>query len=191
VVDVHVDHRRPVALPLEPGGDDGDVVVDAEPGGHLPHRVVEAAGRVEGVVGSAFVDGLAGHDAPPRDQGAGLVHLREDRVVLAGEAGDRGPQDLGATQLVPVAELFHQLDVAGVMDEADLLRGRLARLQQLGMLAQAGLVDQLEGQLDAPRLKWMPVRMPVSAVRIVINQRHPARHLTTLGSVLRGGSAGA
>ena len=111
-------------------------------------------------------------------------------LVILGVATALGSRQK-APQLVPVAELFHQLDVAGVMDEADLLRGRLARLQQLGMLAQAGLVDQLEGQLDAPRLKWMPVRMPVSAVRIVINQRHPARHLTTLGSVLRGGSAGA
>ena len=65
----------------QPGDGDGRVVVDAEPGRAGRHGVVKAARRAEGVFG------LSGQDAPRRlerradDEGAGLVHPVEDRVV--------------------------------------------------------------------------------------------------------------
>ena len=70
VVDIEVEVQDAQAVAPGPGDREGRVVVDAEPGCPIGHRVVEAAARVEGVVDVAPQDRLdrpqATRPPPPR-----------------------------------------------------------------------------------------------------------------------------
>ena len=73
------------AVGQQRGDGDGDVVVDAEPGGAGRHRVVQPAGEVDGVLRRAGADRHGGVHGGPGDQRRRLVHPVEDRVVVAAQ----------------------------------------------------------------------------------------------------------
>ena len=92
VVDVEVDVQDAQPVPPRPGDGQRRVVVDAEAGRPVGHRVVEAAARVEGVLDVAAQDRLHRPDRAARDRRRGLVHAGERRIVATvADAGRSAP----------------------------------------------------------------------------------------------------
>ncbi len=90
VVDVHVDVGDPLGAEFEqPGDGERRVVVDAEAGRAVGHRVVQAAGEVDGVRGLPAPDGFGGGDRLAGDQRGGGVEGGEGPVVVGAEAVPR------------------------------------------------------------------------------------------------------
>ena len=145
VVHVHVDVGD-LLHPLveQPPDAGGDVVVDAEPGGTAAHRVVEAAHDVGAVQALTGVDLAAGLDARSDDVRAGVVDVREDRVVLGAEA-------VSQVGLAAPAGPDDRLDVALVVDGEQLLRSAHRRLDDLQMVEHAELAGQAHRQIHADR----------------------------------------
>ena len=80
-IEVHVQDAKPV--PARPGDGQRRVVVDAEARRAVRHRVVEAATRVECMLGIAVEDRLDGPQRATGHGGRGLVHPGERRIVAA------------------------------------------------------------------------------------------------------------
>jgi hypothetical protein len=112
-VDVHVRDRIHAALE-QPRDRDGGIVVHAESRSTGRHRVVESAGGVERVQHRSVADGLGRNERRTRHERAGLVHVREDRVV-AGPEPESGPVPSLAVPRPP-----RRLDVGARVHEADL-----------------------------------------------------------------------
>ena len=83
VMDVEVEVQDAQAVPPRAGDGEGRVVVDAEPGGAVGHRVVEAATGMVGMLGVAAQDRLHRAERAAGHRRRGLVHVRERRVVAA------------------------------------------------------------------------------------------------------------
>ena len=83
VVDVEVEVQDAQAVVPRPGDRERRVVVDAEPGGAVRHRVMEAAAGVEGVLDVAAQDRLDRPQRPTGHRGTGVVHPGEGRIVAA------------------------------------------------------------------------------------------------------------
>ena len=82
VVHVEVDIHDPVpGIPCR-GHGQGDVVVDAEARCSCPHRVMQPAGRREGVVGLARQDALDRPDGAACHERGDLVYAVERRYIL-------------------------------------------------------------------------------------------------------------
>ena len=88
VVDVDVDVRDPLGALVEQVLDaDRDVVVDAEAAGPVGHPVVEAAGDVGAVEAARRVHTWSHASmVAPTTCAVAVVHVAEDRVVVAAEA---------------------------------------------------------------------------------------------------------
>ena len=89
---VHVDVDVGDALEAvveQPGDRDRAVVVDAEPRRPVAHGVVQAARDVHRAVRPALRDLPRRRERAAADQAAGLVHVREDRVVVGAQAVHR------------------------------------------------------------------------------------------------------
>ena len=116
-VDVHVgDPFGP--LTEEPRDRDGRIVVDTEAARTGGHRVMEAARGVEGVEHIAAPDGAGCLHGGTRDQGAGLVHPVEDRVV------SRAVAEPGPVALLSAARGLRRLEVLLRMDQPEGVVGR-------------------------------------------------------------------
>ena len=83
VMDVEVDVQDAQTVASRSGDGQRRVVVDAEPGRAVGHRVVEASARVERVLDVAAQDRLHRPDRAARDRRCGVVHPRERRIVAA------------------------------------------------------------------------------------------------------------
>ena len=149
VVDVDVDVGDAFcALVEQPLDRDRGVVVNAEAAGVVGHRVVQAAGDVDAVVGFAFPYGPGCGQSGARDQSGRVVHAREDRVVRAAE-----PVAAADDARVRSARALDHLDVAALMDQLELgVGGRvwLADRHTLGV-EHPEFAGQPHGQLDPDR----------------------------------------
>ena len=137
VVDVEVDVEHAQAIVPGPRDREGRVVVDAEPGRPVGHRVVEPAAGVERVGGVAAEDRLHRPDRAAGDRRGGLVHAGEGGRVTRPDARLPARERL-------LREPPHDVDVAGLVDPAQLaVRRRLGR--QLADGAAAGQLGHGSG----------------------------------------------
>ena len=143
-----------------------DVVVDAEAGGVVGHRVVQAAAEIDRPVDLAAGDRLRRVDRPTGDQRGVVVHAGEDRVVRGAEAvPDRTRKVL--------RRLPHRLDVVrGVDPGQHLVVGRL-RLQHLVVLEHAEFAGQRPGQFPAQRVQRMIAAQVVAQHARVPDHQRP------------------
>ena len=121
-MDIEVDVQDAQAIPPRPGDRQRRVVVDAEAGGPVGHRVVEAAARMEGMVDVAAQDRLDRPERATGDGGTGLVHPAEGRIVAPDpDPGRARPERIAR-------EPLHGGDVVGGVAPAQLVvRGGLGR----------------------------------------------------------------
>ena len=75
-----------------------------------------------------------------------------------------------------IAQLAHQLDVVGAVDQLELSDGRSPRWKQVAVLDQARGSDEIDGELDADGLQRMLIRQLVLHQRVAVDQRDRARH---------------
>ena len=115
VVDVQVDIQDAKAVAACACDGQGGIVVDAEPGCAVGHRVMEPAARVEGMLDVAAEDRLDRPERSAGDHRPGLVHPGEGRIVAA----------LADARLEPAVRLGREplddLDVAPGVAPAQLL----------------------------------------------------------------------
>ncbi len=122
----------------------GGVVVDAEAGRRARHRVVHAARDVDAVRDLAAPQGVGELDGPAELPRGGLVHAREQRVVVGAQAAhqvglQRGP---GMPDGGHVVGVVHGLD--------DRVRGGLgAHHLERGPVEQAERLDEPHRQVEA------------------------------------------
>ena len=93
VMHIEVDVQHPQPIPPGPGDREGRVVVDAEPGRPLRHRVMQPATRMLGVLHVPAQDRLDGPQRASGDRRRRLVHAGEWRAVATlADAGLREPE---------------------------------------------------------------------------------------------------
>src|SRR5207245_6718562 len=156
---VHVDvHVRDAlgAVRQHPGDGYGGIVVDAEAAGALGHRVVQPAGRVEGVLRPGSEHSLRGHHRGARHAGGRFVHVRKDGVVA------RAVAELLPRPWFPVAGSLGGIDVPVRVDQAQLVIGGVS-----------------SWSFDDPHAVDNPVRLDELA-----GEDHPGRSQRMLWSVI-------
>ena len=143
------------------------VVVDAEAGGAIGHRVVEAAAGVEGVLDVAAEDRLHGAQRTAGHRGARLVHAGEWRIVARPDPGvGRSPR--------LIREAPDRRDVAGGVAGEKLLVGRrLGREPGLG----PDRAKQLDPGPESPRREGMDRPEVVGRRAGAVDEQRSVGHL--------------
>jgi thiamine monophosphate kinase len=104
------------------------------------------------------------------------VKLVGDRVVRGAKAGGLDLIGGDVHALLGVAQLAHELDVMGRVNELQLLDRRAPRRQQVCVLDQPGRADQVHSELDPNRLQRMLVRQVVLHQLVSVDERNRSGH---------------
>lgn len=172
VVGVDVDVGDPVeAVVQQPGNGDRGIVVHTEPGCPVRHRVVHSAADAHRAAGAAGRDLLGGGERTTGEDGAGLVHAREDRVVVGTESVPR-LQLRGQRRVGAVAGEFDRVDVGGGVDAEQIGVGGGVGADHLRRVDQTQSVGERHRQIEPGGVHRM-LRTPAVA-EIVRTPDHDA-----------------
>ena len=75
-----------------------------------------------------------------------------------------------------IAQLAHQVDVLRRVDQVQLIYGRGARRQQVGVLDETGGLDEVDRELDADGLQRMLIGQVVLHQRVAVDERNRSGH---------------
>jgi len=163
VVDIEIHVQDPQPVTPCPGDRQRWVVVDAESGRVVGHRMMQPAARVEGMLDIAAQDGF---DRPQRSTGhhrPGFVHASERRIVAAfADPGVSEPERVGR-------EPLDGLDVSPRVDPQELVvGGGLGRQTRLG----ADRPQQLDPRSEPPWRQWMARSEVVGRGSRAVHEQH-------------------
>jgi hypothetical protein len=104
------------------------------------------------------------------------VEQIRDGVVRGGEAGSIDFVGRGLTAPHRIAELADEGDVFMCMNKLELFDAGSSRRNQVGILDEAGRMDEVHRELDASGLQWMFIRQVVLHQVVAVNENHRTGH---------------